>query len=310
MNAHITHEDLIMQTMPLPSEYIQPVDDGLPMRISGNWVAEKLFYVERYLNIFSNSMHKKPWSYKRYFDLFCGPGKCVTRETGCIYQGSPLLAVALKHPFSEYIYIDADISNIQTLNSRIDCAKVSHKINYQVGDSNLLIKPIIDYYAQEDEVAKTHHQWSSINTAFLDPEGLELEWTTIEQLASLGAMDLIINYSQSGITRNIETCFESNGDTILDKFFGDRQWRQIFGKQRARLHNVSQIHSQLIDHYRNNLIALGYVNVNSFNVSSPLMTNQTNAPLYRLLYASKDELGHYFWEEVTKKTYSGQRRFL
>ncbi len=36
--------------------YMQPQEDGLPMRSSGPWVAEKLDYLERYINIFETSM--------------------------------------------------------------------------------------------------------------------------------------------------------------------------------------------------------------------------------------------------------------
>ena len=65
--------------------YLQPQDDGLPMRLSGSWVAEKLDYLERYINIFETSMHSKPWRERHYIDLFAGSGKCVT-ETGVVYQ--------------------------------------------------------------------------------------------------------------------------------------------------------------------------------------------------------------------------------
>ena len=45
----------------LMGSYLSPKDDGLPMRESGKWVAEKLDYLERYINIFETSMHQKQW---------------------------------------------------------------------------------------------------------------------------------------------------------------------------------------------------------------------------------------------------------
>ena len=41
--------------------------------------------------------------------------------------------------------------------------------------------------------------WPSLNLAFLDPEGLELRWSTVAELAQMNRMDLIIHYSQQGI---------------------------------------------------------------------------------------------------------------
>ena len=60
--------------------YLEPQDDGLAMRESGDWVAEKLDYLERYIAIFENSMHGKPWRARNYIDLFAGPGKCFVPE--------------------------------------------------------------------------------------------------------------------------------------------------------------------------------------------------------------------------------------
>lgn len=36
--------------------YLQPQDDGRLLQQSGEWVAEKLDYLERYIAIFENSM--------------------------------------------------------------------------------------------------------------------------------------------------------------------------------------------------------------------------------------------------------------
>ena len=40
--------------------FLDPQDDGLPTRESGPWIAEKLDYLQRYINIFITSMRDKP----------------------------------------------------------------------------------------------------------------------------------------------------------------------------------------------------------------------------------------------------------
>jgi len=46
-------------------------------------------------------------------------------------------------------------------------------------------------------------------------------------------------------------------------------------------------------------------------VREPLIRNtERNAPLYRLIFASKHSLGNKIWNEVTKKNYYGQQNLL
>jgi len=90
--------------------YREPVEDGLLMRTSGPWAAEKLDYLKRYIEIFETSMHKK-WARRNFVDLFSGPGKCRT-DSGKIFLGSPLLALTTAHPFTDYFFADIDRPSI------------------------------------------------------------------------------------------------------------------------------------------------------------------------------------------------------
>jgi hypothetical protein len=44
--------------------------------------------------------------------------------------------------------------------------------------------------------------------------------------------------------------------------------------------------------------------------TEPLMKNQNNAPLYRLLFVSKSKLGVKFWKDITKINRFGQMQLL
>jgi len=55
--------------------------DGLPVRSSGAWALEKLYYLRCYLDIFSVGMKNK-WGGRLYYvDLFAGPGRCRVRDS-------------------------------------------------------------------------------------------------------------------------------------------------------------------------------------------------------------------------------------
>lgn len=292
--------------------FLTPVEDNLPMRDSGDWVAEKLHYLQRYIQIFCKSMHNKPWRNIRYVDLFSGPGKCQTRDTKKIYLGSPLLALTTEHLFTDYIFVDLDGANIDTLSTRCDSLTNLAMIDYRVGDSNRIVHEIARDITSRDELF-IRDRWCSLNLAVLDPEGLELEWSSIAALAKIKKMDLIIHYSQSGLTRNMESMYCSPTDTVIDRFFGDRNWRDIYAQGRHSEKSLAAIHRQLIDYYKSKLSELGYKDVrDDYELESePVMRNtQRNVPLYRLLFASKSDLGHKFWKDVTKKDAYGQGKLF
>jgi three-Cys-motif partner protein len=197
------------------------------------------------------------------------------------------------------------------LKTRCESVNVDAEIQYIAGDVNRLVDSIVAPIFQQD-AAVIPGKWGSLNLAFFDPEGLELEWATIASLARVPRMDLIIHYSQSGLTRNLDNCFDLDEETVVDRFFGDTIWRQIYCENRERGASHGAIHRALIDHYKAKLGALGYVKVVDPDFTSePLIRNtMRNAPLYRLLFASKHDLGNKFWSEVTKKNVYGQQRLF
>lgn len=290
--------------------YLEPQDDGLLMRKSGAWVAEKLDYLARYISMFEISMHNKPWRMRNYIDLFAGPGKCFVPKTRTIFLGSPLLSITTQYPFTDYFFADLAPNRIAALRQRCSAASVHDRIHYFVGDSNRIVEAIVGQILAVDS-QRIPSRWSSLNLAFLDPDGLELEWATVATLTRPYAMDLIIHYPQGGLNRCMVQAFKSDEQTTVDLFFGGPEWRKIYESCRSK--RMGFIHRQLMDHYKEKLQALGYKEVlRDDEVSDePLIRNiQRKAPLYRLLFASKHPLGHEFWQKVTRRDVYGQAHLL
>ena len=209
------------------NKYLLPEDDGLPARDSGEWVKEKLFYVQRYIDAFETAMRNKSWRRRVYIDLFSGSGKCVIRGANEYVLGSPLLALTTQYPFTDYYFDDLEQENIDTLRKRSSNAIISQNhIHYLTGNANQKVQGVVSDIEQFDKVF-IKGVGSCPNLAFLDPEGLELEWSTVEALGKMRTMDLIIHYSQNGLTRNLEKCYSLDEETIVDRFFGDYQWRAV-----------------------------------------------------------------------------------
>jgi three-Cys-motif partner protein len=279
--------------------YLKPIEDGLELRPSGGWAIEKLDYLRRYIDVFETSMRDK-WAHRAYVDLFSGPGKCVDRKTGEIFLGSPLVALTTRYPFTEYWFADNDQTSIEALSLRYAVSPYADRVSCIKGDSREEVTNIVSRLREVP----------SLNLAFLDPEGLELEWGIVESLAEVERMDLIIHYPQMGLNRLMPVVFDSETPNEVDSYFGGSDWKGIYNRFRRR--EESFLHRQLMDHYKNNLSSLGYQEtLRDDEVGlEPLMSNELRAPLYRLLFASKHRLGIDFWRKITSRDVKGQRRLL
>lgn len=291
------------------SNYLEPEEDGLAIRDFGPWVIQKLDYLKRYINIFETSMRSMPWRERHFIDLFAGTGKCRVAETQNVCLGSSLLALTTPYPFTHYYFIDQDSQNIDILSKRCNASPLRTSVECKVGDGNEVVQGIVEHIQDVDH-KYIPGAWSSLNLAFLDPDGLELNWTTVASLAKARTMDLIIHYPQGGLTRNLGLFFDCDADTPADVFFGGREWRGIYQKYQHKEENF--LHRQLMDHYKEKLEQLGYTRVfrDDETGDEPLIRNSKNAPLYRLLFASKNPRGDDLWQKVTRRDAHGQIRLF
>jgi three-Cys-motif partner protein len=114
--------------------------DGLIARESGAWAKEKLYYLERYLDIVSVGMRKK-WAGRLYYvDLFAGPGKCRIRQTNEEIDGSAL--VALKFNFAKYFFVECDEECYRALAARVKARAPEKEAEPILGDCNEVIERI------------------------------------------------------------------------------------------------------------------------------------------------------------------------
>jgi three-Cys-motif partner protein len=247
---------------------------------------------------------RERWKVRNYVDLLAGPGKNRVEGSTEISLGSPLLALTTTYPFTGYFFTDSERKNTDALLQRVSVSPYRDRVKIQQGDCNALVDSIVSEIKTNDA--------SSLNLAFLDPEGLELNWATVAKLSSVRRMDLIINYPEGGLNRYLKQAYQSESHTAVDDLFGERSWREVYRDWQSKTPNVS-IHRLLVQHYKRKLQALGYQEVIQGEEleNAPLIRNvQRNAPLYRLLFASKHPLGHDFWKKITRRDVYGQGRLF
>jgi len=263
--------------------------DGLPARAIRRWSRDKLFYLHTYLDIFSTGMKKK-WRHLNYIDLFCGPGMCLTQETGEEVLGSPLQALHVREPLTGYFFVDISETYIDALRRRVDMLDLPPRI-----EEVRLVQDDCNRCA--GEIVNTLGR--SLSVAFIDPEGLDITWSTMETLGRHPNIDLIVNFPYGAMSRNFRRWFQSEQTTRFDVWWGDRGWRNILQERRFSARDF-------LDAYKERLASLGYALVE--RTDEIRIVNTKNQTLYYLVFASKHPLGHDFWSKAVRKLRSGQLR--
>src|ERR1700687_997500 len=149
--------------------------DGLPARTGGIWTREKLTYLKKYASAFMTAMGPKRaqglWKQLVYIDLLAGPGRDIFTETNEEFDGSPLIALAVKPKFDHLYLADKSSRNIGALEARIS-PQERNRVTVMRGDCNVLI----------DEVLK-EISTRTLGLAFVDPQGFEVDFDTLAKLA-------------------------------------------------------------------------------------------------------------------------------
>src|SRR4030042_4992599 len=84
----------------------------------GEWSEIKLEIIRKYAHSFTNIMKNQDWCKGYvYIDAFAGAGIHISRKTGEFVLGSPLNALEIENPFTEYHYIDIDKEKVEIIES-------------------------------------------------------------------------------------------------------------------------------------------------------------------------------------------------
>lgn len=275
------------------------------MRNASEHTKNKLEALKRFIEMFLTATKKGEWRAWNYIDLQAGPGKVKIRQPNEIVLGSPLIALKAPRNFTNYWFVELEGENVRALKQRTNSSERKSNVRIICGDCNVVVDDIVKYITGVDEDYR-EGKWSSLNLAFLDPEGLELEWSTVEKLASVNRMDLIINFSTSGFTRNVEKALESGNTETIDRFFGTTEWQKTYRK--VRHEDGNRIRRAMIDFYKRRLADLDYLHVSDDLYPDELVVkNSKGVQQYTLLFISKSDLGRKFGREAASRN-RGQRK--
>jgi len=268
--------------------YLQPNEDSLPMRQSQDYARDKLTILRGYVHRFVTSMRDKRWRALFFIDLMAGPGKNKFEPSGAVMLGSPLIALTAQYSFTHYRFVEIDPHYADALNKRVSASERRDAVKVIKGNCNEVVDKIVEEIRALDK-PYIPDSWPCLSLAFLDPEGLELNWETVRKLGQMKRMDLIINFSTSGFTRNVEQLIEKETSTRIDSFFGTPEWKDVYRKVADK--DGSHVRREMLDFYKKRLAALGY----TIHPEERTFHNRNNTQIYTLIFASKHDLGNDFW---------------
>jgi three-Cys-motif partner protein len=236
------------------------------------------------------------WNELVYLDLLCGPGKCIDPDTMEEMDGSPLRSLKVNPSFDRLCFSDSSNANIAALKKRLGAHDIE-RAQCVRGDANVLVSQFLKSFSRK-----------TLGLAFIDPEGLEVHFSTFEKLARHN-VDVLFLFPAFGLTRNIKN-FISNYMSRMETFWG-MEWRQLpFAKMIAGKtlteEEIPNIDRQWVRSFKEKLKGIGYLYQDE---TDPIFTNEKEACLYYLLFFSKHPAGLTIWKNIKNIEPSGQRTF-
>ena len=294
---------------------------GAPVETSqmevGPWAREKLACLRKYLEAYTTILRKQEWCQGYFYvDAFAGTGLLKVRREksdpdqllldGAGYAnddagaqeyiaGSPHVALDIKHPFTNYFFIERNTDRQQQLEGLAEQYGPEIKVDVRNVDCNEFLRGLVE----------NGKRWlrKRRGIVFLDPYGMQVPWATVEALGKTGSIEVIINFPLMAIQRLLKRSgnFTSQERNKLNSYFGTGDWFDVLYRFESDLlgeHVVKEQKSadRLIKWYRGRLrSAFGHAS------AAREVRSQTGHPLYYLIFAGPNKTGAGIADKVLRQ---------
>ena len=214
-------------------------------QFGGHWTSQKLEVLAKYLQSYATALRDKPTPErpfrKEFIDAFAGSGYRDARriegksgeaqtllfpdlsadEPQGLLAGSAKLALETEPSFDRFIFIERSPERCMRLEDlKNEFPDRADRIDIQQGDANERIQDLCD------------RGWRSRRAVlFLDPYGLQVDWTTIEAVAQTRAIDLWLLFPLGiGVNRLLTKSGEIPVEwrQRLNRLLGTKDWYDEF----------------------------------------------------------------------------------
>ncbi len=262
--------------------------DGLPALRQGSWSRDKLYFVSYFAELFSTGM-KNYWPTRAYVDLFAGPGLNLDKTTGEEFDGSPMLALGGKTPFTHLYFNDRNPEFVSALKQRQQSRFPDQTAYYYTLDCN-----------EASGVIVRELPSSALVLCFVDPWTYEITFDSLAELCQHRSIDLIVTFHSTAIKRNAHQEIAA-----VDKFLDDAAWRdEYFAAEGNPSLPPTYV---LIETFKASLRER--LNFTQFG-DPEVIRNTAGAPIFYLLFASRHPKGLEFWSKSSARRPQGQRKLF
>lgn len=276
-------------------------------RFGGSWTDQKLEVLAKYLSAYTTALKNKPTPSrpfrKAFIDGFAGTGYRASPGAGdpstpsdllfpelntaerALLDGSARVALQAKPRFEKYIFIEKSRERCKQLdNLKSEFPELATDIRIHQGEANSVLRDLCK------------RNWSSRRAVlFLDPYGMQVEWSTLEAVARTRAIDLWLLFPLGmGVNRlltrsaEIEPAWRRRLDILLgtdqwfDELYKIEREATLFGEN-ERIVKASQ---EAIGRFFNRRLDEIFPGV----APEPgVLRNSSNSPLYLLCFAVSNE---------------------
>ena len=276
-------------------------------KFGGNWTEQKLECVRKYLRAYTTIMSKQSFRFA-YVDAFAGTGyreiendegtdelmfpDLTSSEVASFHDGSARNALEVEPPFMKYVFIEKNrdrYAELQELKEEylLKPEFSENMIECRHEDANGYLKDLCR------KRWKTHRA-----LVFLDPYGMQVEWTTIESIAETQAIDLWILFPLGTVNRLLKNDGEIQPalQARLDMSFGEHGWYDAFYQSAKQLslfdeedrwQKAGNIFVAIEQYFIDRLQSV----FNGVATNPLILRNSKNVPLYLLCFAAGNRKG-------------------
>lgn len=190
-------------------------------RFGGFWTQAKLDVLREYLGFYAAAMSKQTWCKLVYIDAFAGTGRCMIKTADGgerIIDGSAKIALDCSPAFDAYRFIESNKVHQAELQQLIDSHPNGHMAKIAPRQAADMLPSILLGY-----------DWRKHRgVLFLDPFGLQCDYSLLKQIANTKALDVFFLVSLSGLYRqaaiNAQN-IDAGKANILTNFLGTDEWK-------------------------------------------------------------------------------------
>ncbi len=207
----------------------------------GDWTQDKLDRLRRYLSAYTTALKKQPFELV-YIDAFAGTGyrerrrsdergeplfpQLADEEPQEFFDGSPRIALRTEPRFHRFVFVENSEERYgELLSLREEFPALADRMSFVPGDCNEYLQRICGQW-----------DWRNCRAVlFLDPFAMQVEWRTLEAVASTRAIDVWLLWPLMAVNRLLKRygTIPPSWRKRLEECLGSSDWQDVFYQKRT-----------------------------------------------------------------------------